>query len=132
MVCAQVIGNHTAITFGGANGHFELNVFKPMMISNLLRSARLLGDACQSFTDNCVVGITANEERIDQLLNESLMLVTALNRHIGYDKCAKVAKAAHKNNSTLKKTAIELGYLTAAEYDKWVVPRDMCFPASKL
>merc|ERR1719228_588121 len=102
MVCAQVMGNHVAVSVGGSNGHFELNVFKPMMVSNVLRSIRLLGDSCGAFTDNCVVGITANRERIDKLLHESLMLVTALNPHIGYDKAAKIAKTAHKEGTTLK------------------------------
>jgi len=128
MVAAQVIGNHVAVTVGGSNGHFELNVFKPMMVRNVLQSARLLGDAASSFTDNCVDGIIANRERIDKLLHESLMLVTALNQHIGYDKAAKIAKTAHKNGSTLKATAIELGYLTAEQFDEWVKPEDMLGP----
>nr|AAA41177.1 fumarase precursor (EC 4.2.1.2) [Rattus norvegicus] len=128
MVAAQVMGNHVAVTVGGSNGHFELNVFKPMMIKNVLHSARLLGDASVSFTENCVVGIQANTERINKLMNESLMLVTALNPHIGYDKAAKIAKTAHKNGSTLKKTAIELGYLTAEQFDEWVKPKDMLGP----
>jgi len=128
MVAGQVIGNHVAVTVGGSNGHFELNVFKPMMVRNVLQSARLLGDAASAFTDNCVDGIVANRERIDKLLHESLMLVTALNQHIGYDKAAKIAKTAHKNGSTLKATAIELGYLTAEEFDAWVVPEDMLGP----
>merc|ERR1712226_712890 len=128
MVAGQVIGNHVAVTVGGSNGHFELNVFKPMMIRNVLQSARLLGDAASAFTDNCVDGIIANRERIDKLLHESLMLVTALNQHIGYDKAAKIAKTAHKNGSTLKATAIELGYLTAEEFDAWVKPEDMLGP----
>ncbi|XP_030873346.1 fumarate hydratase, mitochondrial isoform X2 [Leptonychotes weddellii] len=128
MVAAQVMGNHVAVTIGGSNGHFELNVFKPMMIKNVLHSARLLGDAAVSFTENCVVGIQANTERINKLMNESLMLVTALNPHIGYDKAAKIAKTAHKNGSTLKATAIELGYLTAEQFDEWVKPKDMLGP----
>ncbi|XP_012499848.1 PREDICTED: fumarate hydratase, mitochondrial isoform X1 [Propithecus coquereli] len=128
MVAAQVMGNHVAITVGGSNGHFELNVFKPMMIKNVLHSARLLGDASVSFTENCVVGIQANTERINKLMNESLMLVTALNPHIGYDKAAKIAKTAHKNGSTLKETAVELGYLTAEQFDEWVKPKDMLGP----
>eukprot|EP00069_Balaena_mysticetus_P018120 bmy_11175T0 len=128
MVAAQVMGNHVAITIGGSNGHFELNVFKPLMIKNVLHSARLLGDASVSFTENCVVGIQANIERINKLMNESLMLVTALNPHIGYDKAAKIAKTAHKNGSTLKATAIELGYLTAEQFDEWVKPKDMLGP----
>ncbi|GAB1285758.1 Fumarate hydratase, mitochondrial [Apodemus speciosus] len=128
MVAAQVMGNHVAVTVGGSNGHFELNVFKPMMIKNVLHSARLLGDASVSFTENCVVGIQANTERINKLMNESLMLVTALNPHIGYDKAAKIAKTAHKKGSTLKETAIELGYLTAEQFDEWVKPKDMLGP----
>ncbi|KAM8819347.1 fumarate hydratase, mitochondrial [Rhynchonycteris naso] len=128
MVAAQVMGNHVAVTVGGSNGHFELNVFKPMMIKNVLHSARLLGDAAVSFTENCVVGIQANKERIGKLMSESLMLVTALNPHIGYDKAAKIAKTAHKTGSTLKATAIELGYLTAEQFDEWVKPQDMLGP----
>merc|ERR1712193_42726 len=128
MVAAQVMGNHVAVTVGGSNGHFELNVFKPMMVRNVLQSARLLGDASSAFTDNCVDGIIANRERIDKLLHESLMLVTALNQHIGYDAAAKIAKTAHKNGSTLKATAIELGYLTSEQFDEWVKPEDMLGP----
>lgn len=128
MVAAQVMGNHVAVTVGGSNGHFELNVFKPMMVRNVLQSARLLGDAASAFTDNCCDGIIANRDRIDKLLHESLMLVTALNQHIGYDKAAKIAKTAHKNGSTLKATAIELGYLTEEQFDAWVVPEDMLGP----
>ena len=128
MVAAQVMGNHVAVTVGGSNGHFELNVFKPMMVRNVLQSARLLGDASSAFTDNCVNGIIANRERIDKLLHESLMLVTALNQQIGYDAAAKIAKTAHKNGSTLKATAIELGYLTAEQFDEWVVPENMLGP----
>lgn len=128
MVAAQVMGNHVAVSIGGSNGHFELNVFKPMMVKNVLQSARLLGDAAVAFTDNCVDGIIANRERIDKLLHESLMLVTALNTHIGYDKAAKIAKTAHKNGSTLKATAIELGYLTEEQFNEWVRPEDMLGP----
>merc|ERR1712168_1090144 len=128
MVAAQIMGNHVAGTVGGSNGHFELNVFKPMMVRNVLQSARLLGDAASAFTDNCVDGIVANRERIDKLLHESLMLVTALNQHIGYDAAAKIAKTAHKNGGTLKATAIELGYLTAEQFDEWVVPENMLGP----
>nr|XP_033791258.1 fumarate hydratase, mitochondrial isoform X1 [Geotrypetes seraphini] len=128
MVAAQVMGNHVAVTIGGSNGHFELNVFKPMIIKNVLNSARLLGDASVSFTDNCVVGIQANTERINKLMSESLMLVTALNPHIGYDKAAKIAKTAHKEGSTLKETAIKLGYLTSEQFDQWVKPKDMLGP----
>ncbi|XP_051930765.1 fumarate hydratase, mitochondrial [Hippocampus zosterae] len=128
MVAAQVMGNHMAVTVGGSNGHFELNVFKPMIAKNVLNSARLLGDATVSFSGNCVVGIRANTERIEKLMNESLMLVTALNPHIGYDKAAAIAKTAHKKGSTLKKVAVELGYLTEEEFDRWVKPREMLGP----
>ncbi|XP_030052242.1 fumarate hydratase, mitochondrial [Microcaecilia unicolor] len=128
MVAAQVMGNHVAVTIGGSNGHFELNVFKPMIVKNVLNSARLLGDASVSFTDNCVVGIQANTERINKLMSESLMLVTALNPHIGYDKAAKIAKTAHKEGSTLKEVAIKLGYLTSEQFDQWVKPKEMLGP----
>uniref|UniRef100_A0A8C9LFS4 Fumarate hydratase, mitochondrial n=1 Tax=Pavo cristatus TaxID=9049 RepID=A0A8C9LFS4_PAVCR len=128
MVAAQVMGNHVAVTVGGSNGHFELNVFKPMMIKNVLNSARLLGDVCVSFTDNCVVGIQANTDRINKLMSESLMLVTALNPHIGYDKAAKIAKTAHKEGTTLKEAAIKLGFLTSDQFDQWVKPKDMLGP----
>jgi fumarate hydratase class II len=128
MVCAQVMGNHVAVTVGGANGHFELNVFKPVMISNLLSSIRLIGDSCSAFTDNCVVGIEANREKIDQLMKNSLMLVTALNPHIGYDKASKVAKTAHQDGATLRETVIKLGYLTGEEFDRFVRPEDMVGP----
>ena len=128
MVAAQVMGNHVAVTVGGSNGHFELNVFKPMIVKNVLQSARLLGDAAVAFTDNCIDGIIANREGINKLLHESLMLVTALNTHIGYDKAAKIAKTAHKNGSTLKATAIELGFLTAEQFDEWVRPENMLGP----
>jgi fumarate hydratase class II len=125
MVCAQVMGNDVAITMGGATGHFELNVFKPMMAYNLLMSARLIGDACMSFNDNCAVGIEANHARIKQNLDNSLMLVTALNTKIGYEKAAKIAKTAHHNGTTLKEEAVNLGYLTADEFDQWVDPTKM-------
>jgi len=127
MVCCQVIGNHAAVTAGGMNGHFELNVYKPMMVSNVLRSAQLLGNACEAFVDNCVDGITANREQIDKLLNNSLMLVTALNLHIGYDKAAAIAKYAHKNGLTLRQSAIEHG-LTNEQFDEWVRPENMLGP----
>jgi fumarate hydratase class II len=130
MVCAQVMGNHVAVTIGGSNGHFELNVFKPMIIRNVLHSTRLLGDAARSFTKNCVVGIQANTTRIDKLMKESLMLVTALNPYIGYDKAAKIAKTAHKQGSTLKEAALKLGYLTEAEFDKYVRPETMLGPSA--
>ncbi len=128
MVCAQVMGNHTTVTIAGATGHFELNVFKPVIIYNVLQSIKLIADACNSFTENCVVGIEANKERISQLMNESLMLVTALNPHIGYDNAAKVAKKAHKEGTTLKAAAIELGLLTNEQFDAWVKPLDMISP----
>lgn len=128
MVAAQVMGNQTAVSVGGSNGHFELNVFKPMMVRNVLQSTRLIGDACQSFSKNCVRGIKANEERIDKLLNESLMLVTALNPHIGYDKAAMIAKTAHAEGTTLKESAIKLGYLTEQQFDEWVKPNKMLGP----
>ena len=128
MVAAQVMGNHTAVTIAGSNGHFELNVFKPVIIFNVLQSIRLIADACNSFTDNCVVGIEANEKRITQLLNESLMLVTALNPHIGYDNAAKAAKKAHHEGTTLKAAAMELGLLTSEQFDAWVRPEDMIAP----
>ena len=125
MACAQVMGNDVAINIGGSNGHFELNVFKPMMIYNFLESARLIGDSCRSFNDNCVVGIEPNNERIDENLNNSLMLVTALNTHIGYEKAAEIAKKAHKEGATLKEAALSLGYLTEEEFDEWVDPSRM-------
>ena len=128
MVAAQVMGNHVAVTIGGSNGHFELNVFKPVIIYNVLQSIRLLTDACNSFTDHCVVGIVANEDRITQLMNDSLMLVTALNPHIGYDNAAKVAKKAHKEGTSLKQAACALGLLTEAQFDQWVIPADMIAP----
>ena len=125
MVCAQVIGNDVAVSIGGINGHFELNVFKPVMAANVLQSARLLGDACTSFTDKCAVGITANTETIKRHLNNSLMLVTALNPHIGYENAARIAKKAHKENKTLKQAAVELGLVTAEQFDQWVNPSKM-------
>lgn len=130
MVCAQVMGNHTAVTVAGAQGHFELNVFKPVMIYNVLQSIRLIADASDSFTDNCVTGIRANRERIERLLHESLMLVTALNPHIGYDNAARVAKKAHQEGTTLKEAAIALDLLTAEEFDRYVVPENMTGPRS--
>ncbi len=125
MVCAQVIGNHMTISLAGAGGQFELNVFKPVIAYNLLQSIRLLGDASRSLTDHCVVGITANEQRIADLLERSLMLVTALNPHIGYDKAALIAKKAHAEGLSLREAAVASGYLSGAEFDLWVVPRDM-------
>lgn len=128
MVCAQVMGNQVAVSIGGANGHFELNVFKPLIIRNVLHSIALLADACESFNLNCVAGMEANREKINMILNESLMLVTALNPHIGYDKAAKIAKTAHKEGSTLKEAALKLGYLTEEQFHQWVVPADMLAP----
>lgn len=125
MVCAQVIGNDAAIAVGGMNGHFELNVFKPVIIFNLIMAARLIGDACQSFNDNCAVGITPNTTAIEHNLNNSLMLVTALNTSIGYDKAASIAKTAYIDHSTLKEAALKLGYLTGDEFDRLVVPANM-------
>jgi len=125
MVAAQVMGNHTTVTIAGSNGHFELNVFKPVIIYNVLQSIRLIADACNSFAENCVVGIEANKEQITNHLNNSLMLVTALNPHIGYDNAAKVAKKAHKEGTTLKQAAMELGLLSSEDFDKWVRPEDM-------
>jgi fumarate hydratase class II len=128
MVAAQVMGNNVAVTVAGSNGHFELNVFKPVIIHNVLQSIRLLGDAARSFTDNCVVGITANKERIKQLLNDSLMLVTALNPHVGYDNAAKIAKKALAEGKTLKQAAVELGILKAEDFDKFIKPEEMTHP----
>ena len=119
MVCAQVIGNDVAVNIGGASGHFELNVFKPLIVYNTLQSIRLLGDAAVSFTDNCVVGIEPNRERIQQLMESSLMLVTALSPHIGYDKAAEVAHHAHIERSTLREAALALGYVTDEQFDEW-------------
>ncbi len=124
-VAAQVMGNHVTVTVAGSNGHFELNAFKPVMIYNVLQSIRLLGDALLSFTDNCVVGIEANRTRIDELMAQSLMLVTALNPHIGYDNAAKIAKKAHADNSSLKEAALALGLVTAEQFDDWVRPENM-------
>ncbi|WP_421764015.1 class II fumarate hydratase [Ekhidna sp.] len=125
MVCAQVMGNDVAVSTGGATGHFELNVFKPMMVFNLLNSARLIGDACESFNDNCAVGIEPNHDVIKEKLDNSLMLVTALNTHIGYENAAKIAKKAHKESTTLRKAAIELGLVTDEQFTEWVKPEDM-------
>lgn len=125
MVCAQIMGNDVAIAIGGTQGHYELNVFKPLMARNILESAQLLGDACLSFEENCAVGIEPNYPVIERLLNNSLMLVTALNTRIGYYKAAEIANAAHQNGTTLKEEAVRLGYVTAEEYDQWVRPEDM-------
>jgi len=125
MVCAQVMGNDVAVSVGGTQGHYELNVFKPMMAANILQSAQLIGDACVSFDVNCVLGIEPNHEVIKTLLNNSLMLVTALNTKIGYYKAAEIANTAHENGTTLREEAINLGYVTPEEYDEWVKPEDM-------
>lgn len=125
MLCCQVMGNDVAVNMGGASGNFELNVYRPMVIHNVLQSIRLLADGMESFNEHCAVGIEPNRERISQLLNESLMLVTALNTHIGYDKAAEIAKKAHKEGLTLKASALALGYLTEAEFDAWVRPEAM-------
>ncbi len=128
MVCAQVFGNDTTVSFAGASGNFELNVFKPVIIFNVLQSIRLIADACESFTDNCVAGIKANEKNIKKNLDNSLMLVTALNPYIGYDNAAKVAKKAHKEHTTLKEAAVALGLLTAEKFDEVVRPENMIAP----
>ncbi len=125
MVAAQVLGNDVTISFGGANGHYELNVFKPVMAANFLQSARLIGDACVSFNDHCAVGIEPNRDGIKKHLENSLMLVTALNPHIGYENAAKIAKKAHKENKSLREAALELGLLTNEQFDEWVRPEDM-------
>lgn len=125
MVCVQVMGNDTVISIAGSNGHFELNVFKPVMINAFIQSAKLLGDACRAFNDHCAVGIAPNHSRIKEHLNNSLMLVTALNPHIGYENAAKIAKKAHAENTTLKEAALALGLLTADEFDRWVNPTAM-------
>ena len=125
MVCAQIMGNDVAINIGGMNGHFELNVFKPLMIANFLQSARLIGDACVAFNDKCAVGIEPIKENIDRNVNNSLMLVTALNTKIGYYKAAEIAQKAHKEGTTLKESALSLGYVTSEEFDQWVIPSEM-------
>ncbi|BDW80970.1 fumarate hydratase class II [Erythrobacter sp. Dej080120_24] len=128
MVCAQVMGNHVTVSVAGSNGHMELNVFKPVMIYNVLQSIRLLADSSRSFTEHCISGIEANEARIEKLLNESLMLVTALNPHIGYDNAAKIAKKAHAEGTTLKEAGLALGLLTEEQFAQWIVPADMIKP----
>lgn len=125
MLCCQVLGNDVAINLGGASGNFELNVYRPLVIHNFLQSVRLLADGIESFNEHCATGIEPNRERISQLLNDSLMLVTALNTHIGYDKAAEIAKKAHKEGLTLKESALKLGYLTEEEFERWVRPQDM-------
>ena len=125
MVCCQVMGNHVAITIGGSQGNFELNVYKPLMIHNLLQSVRLIADSCRSFKEHCVIGLEANEKRIASHLENSLMLVTALNPHIGYDNAAKIAKHAHENGLTLRQSAIDLGLVSNEEFEEWVRPEEM-------
>ena len=131
MVCSQIMGNDTTISVAGSNGHFELNVFKPVMISALLQSATLIADACKAFSDNCVAGIKPNLERIEENLKKTLMLVTALSTHIGYENAARIAKKAHTDNSTLKKAALELGLLTEQQFNEWIVPEAMIGPIKK-
>jgi len=122
------MGNNVAVSIGGSNGHFELNVFKPLIIRNVLHSVALLADSCESFNLNCVKGIEANRDAINKIMNNSLMLVTALNPHIGYDKAAKIAKNAHKKGLTLLESCLELGYVNEEQFKKWVVPQDMLGP----
>merc|ERR1712032_954999 len=131
MVAAQVVGNHNSIVCGGLQGHFELNVFKPVMISNLLQSIRLLGDGAASFSERCVEGTVANAENIAQLMNRSLMLVTSLNMHIGYDMASAIAKKAHREGLTLKESALKLDALTSEQFDEWVRPEKMIGPSPK-
>jgi fumarate hydratase class II len=128
MVCAQVVGNHMAVTLANTHGHLELNVFKPVIIHNVLQSVRLLGDGARNFTDKCLVGIEPNRAQIRALMDNSLMLVTALNPHIGYDKAAKIAKKAHAEGTTLKAAGLALGFLTAEQFDAWVKPEEMLAP----
>lgn len=125
MVCTQVLGNDTTISFAGSQGHFQLNVFKPVMAANFLQSAQLLADACLSFDEHCASGIEPNHARIKLQLDNSLMLITALNTKIGYENCAKIAKTAHKNGTTLREEGINLGLVTAEQFDEWVRPEDM-------
>lgn len=125
MVCAQVLGNDVAISIGGMQGHFELNVFKPLIAANFLQSASLLGEACLSFDKHCAQGIQPNQKRITALVNNSLMLVTALNPKIGYYKAAEIAQAAHKNGTSLKEEAVRLGYVSEEDFERWVKPEDM-------
>jgi fumarate hydratase class II len=125
MVCCQVFGNDVAVNVGGASGNFELNVFRPMIAHNVLQSVRLLADAAISFDEHCAVGIAPDRERIDELLRRSLMLVTALNPHIGYDKAAQIAKKAHKEGTTLREAALALGHVSAEQFDQWVRPENM-------
>jgi fumarate hydratase class II len=125
MVCCQVFGNDVAINFGGASGNFELNVYRPLVIRNFLHSAKLLAHACENFDEHCAAGIRPNRDRIERLMRESLMLVTALNPRIGYEKAAAIAKKAHREGTTLKEAAVKLGYVTAREFDQWVRPEKM-------
>jgi len=129
MVCAQVMGNHVAVSIGGSNGHFELNVFKPLIVVNVLQSIRLLGDSAKAFKDRCVVDIKPNKERIEKLLNDSLMMITALNPHVGYDNAAKIAKKAHEENIPLKEAGVKLGILTEQQFNQWVNPKNMLGPS---
>ena len=131
MVCSQVMGNDTTISIAGANGHFELNVFRPVLAFNILQSITLLADACDSFRDNAINGLKANKKRIQDNLHNSLMLVTALNPHIGYDKAAKVAKKAHQNGTSLREAVIELGYLSGEDFDRLVQPKNMISPSKR-
>ena len=131
MVCAQVFGNDAAVAFAGSQGNFQLNVYKPVMVHNVLESAELLADACDSFRLHCGVGIAPNLPRIAHNLNDSLMLVTALNTHIGYENAAKIAKKAHTEGTTLKEAAVASGLVTAEDYDRWVVPVEMTGPLAK-
>jgi fumarate hydratase class II len=130
MLCAQVMANDVAVNIGGASGHLELNVYKPMMIHAFLQSARLLADGCRSFDEHCARGILPNEARISELLGRSLMLVTALSPHIGYDRAAAIAKKAHHDGSTLREAALALGYVSGEDFDRWVRPDSMIGPAS--
>jgi fumarate hydratase class II len=129
MLCAQVFGNDVAVNIGGASGNFELNVFKPLIAHNFLQSARLIADGCDSFRKNCAVGIEPNLPRIQKQLEQSLMLVTALNPHIGYDNAAKIAKKAHKEGTTLKEAALALGLVSSQDFDRWVRPEEMTGPS---
>jgi fumarate hydratase class II len=128
MVCCQVMGNDAAIGFAGSQGNFELNVFKPVIIHNFLHSVRLLSDACRAFNHHCAKGIEPNLERINRYLEDSLMLVTALNPHLGYDKAAQIAKKAHEEKSSLRQAAIASGHLTGEQFDAWVQPKEMTHP----
>jgi fumarate hydratase class II len=131
MLCAQVFGNDVAINFGGASGNFELNVFKPLLVHNFLKSARLIADGADSFREHCAIGIEPNPQRIASHLENSLMLVTALNPHIGYDNAAKIAKKAHKEGTTLREAALALGLVSSENFDKWVRPEQMIGPNKK-